>query len=160
MDDAMQKEYFTNTSKYIDEFEVGGRYNMVLYENKIREWIEEVAFGPINDWWFLKWINWERLWSNYIFIIQKWEIKMLSTTIKDIYWKPYKHSDLAWNKNVDFAWLITFNRWKISVNKWISNNTWHYKSILDKIDIEVIKKAFDDIWYDTTNIYDLIHKKF
>jgi len=37
MDELMMKEYINKPQKYIDNFEVGGKYNMVIFEEKVRE---------------------------------------------------------------------------------------------------------------------------
>jgi hypothetical protein len=136
---------------------------MLINEKIIREWIEEISFWLRVDNWRIFSIKQisnskiDSLWWNYILVIQNWKIKMIESWIKDLKWIPFKHSDLAWNKNVDFAWLINFNQWKISVTKWITNNTWHYKCNIGDSDKIIIKKAFDNIGYDTTDIYNLIN---
>ncbi len=47
MDELMMKEYINKPQKYIDNFEVGGKYNMVIFEEKVREWIEDISFSRI-----------------------------------------------------------------------------------------------------------------
>jgi hypothetical protein len=159
MDDKTLIKNLNNQDEFIKSFE-WWRYPVVLFDDKIKTDIINYQFTPTNDWWFLKSINWNKLSWNYILIIQTWKIKLVQTWLKDINWLAYNHADLAWWKNVDYAWLINFNSGKISLGKWIDNNTWHFKTLLDNIDEDIIKKALIDINYDVQNFNNIINKNF
>ncbi|MDP2090021.1 MAG: hypothetical protein Q8K30_00360, partial [Candidatus Gracilibacteria bacterium] len=159
MDDKTLKKNLDYPDNFINSFK-DGRCPVVMFDDYIKADIINYSFTPINDGGFLKSINGNKLGGNYIFIIQNGKIKLIQTGLKNINGLAFNHSDLAGGKNVDYAGLINFNSGKISLGKGIDNNTGHFKTLLDNLDENIIKKALIDMNYDVQNFDDFITKKF
>ncbi len=138
MDDFMYKQYVNNPQKYIDNFEVGGKYNMLLEKDTIADGWKK---------WDLEYINWKirynngftfSSWEKVDFVVINWELK---------FWKY--HSFISNWENVDYAWILHFGK-NNQPNRW-SNRSGHYKPDLDDIDgknkfLDLFDDKFNEVW--------------
>jgi hypothetical protein len=156
MDDAMLKEYLQNQQKYIDDFEVWGKFNMVVYQSSIYDWIDDIKITPtIKDWVFYGTDNEILTRKDYLFVFQNWKLQIVSpvhpTTLR--IW-DYGHADIWSLKNVDFAWEITFEKWKVTS---FSNHSGHYKPDVDGVNNFIISIK-QEYGYDfDINLFDKVY---
>lgn len=142
MDDVTLKQYLDNPDNYIKNFEVWGKYNMVLKEQLI--WSQTPLI--FKDWKF-RTPDWKSgtIRSEYDYVlIKNWN----EYDIK--FWK--EHSWLANWANVEYAWIFKLSSWKSWV-EYLNNGSWHYKpSINDIIRKQILADTFyNKFWIDITN---------
>lgn len=108
----------------MNSFEVGGKYNIVVFESKIYSKINEIKIEPnILDEVFYN--NKNKIDGSYMFIVKdnKFIIAPYKNPLNNNNFWDYGHADLANLENIDFAWDISFKNWKIID---FTNQSGHY----------------------------------